>query len=146
MRRRALTSLFVLLTTAVLTAGLGGSASAATAAPSCAAFTEPPHLRVGGTRMYSTGQFDCLDEVLGMTVTVCIEEQYSATAAWYSRGCTTVKDLYEWRDSIEATHSISIPVYATFLRATVTGTNARGDRATFTSPPLWWFNCACYLG
>ena len=144
--RRTLASFFVLVSTAGLLAGLGGTASAADVAlPRCAAVAEPPHLRVGGTRMYSTGTFSCLNAAPGMSVTVCIEERYSVDGPWWSSGCTTVKDT-ESRSSIEATHSIGVPVSATFLRATVTGVNANGDRASFTTPPVWWFNCACYIG
>jgi hypothetical protein len=146
--RRSLTSLLVLASAAMLTVGMAGTASAAeaVAASPCVAVAEPPHLKVGGARRYSTGSVNSTSAAYGLSVTVCIEEQYAVDAPWWSRGCTTVKDLYEARSSIEATASTSVPVYATYLRATVTGVNSRGDRSTFTTPPVFWFNCACYIG
>lgn len=146
--RRSLASFLVLVSTGALVVGLGGTASASsvTVSTDCVAVTEPPHLKpLTGTRLYSTGTFHCLAEATGMKVTVCIEEQYSPTAAWWSRGCTTNTDV-ESTSTISVTHSMSVPVYATFLRATVTGVNDRGETASFTTPPVWWFNCACYIG
>lgn len=148
--RRTLASLFVLVSTAGLVVGLGGAASASAApvsANGCVAYAEPPHLDVlKSSRIVATGTLSCLAAATGMTIEVCIEEQYSATSPWWSRGCTTVSDPNELRENISATHSMSVPVYATFLRTTVRGWNAAGKSASFTSPPVWWFNCACYIG
>lgn len=146
--RRSLASSFVLVAAAVLTVGLAGTASATAALPvdgSCAAVVEPPHLRPGGTRLWSTGRFECLEPATMMEVTVCIEEQNAFTGQWWSYGCTTAGS-YELGYSVEATHSIGVPVYATTLRSTVSGKNARGDRVYMASPPTPWFNCACYIG
>jgi hypothetical protein len=143
-----LSSLLVLASSALLVIGLGGTASAS-ALPvngSCYAYTEPPHLVVGSSGLYATGTYSCNTPSTGMKVTVCIEEQYALDAPWWSRGCTTVSDLYELRSSVQATHRASVPVYATYLRATVTGTNSRGETVTFATPPVFWFNCACYIG
>ncbi len=149
--RRSLASLFVLVSTAGLLVGLGGTASAATAPVSsngCVAYSDVPHLDVLGrsSRIVATGTLSCLAEAKGMTIEVCIEEQYALDAPWRSRGCTTVSDPNEYRDTISATHEASVPVYATWLRATVRGWNAAGKSATFTTPPTFWFNCACYIG
>lgn len=146
--RRATKSLLVLLSAAALVTGMAGAASASSAisANGCVAYAEPPHLLVGSTSgLYSTGTFTCAADAPGMTITVCIEEQYSPTAPWWSRGCTTHTDL-EARSTISATHRMSIPVYFTYLRATVYGSNAYGQSASFTTPPVPWFNCACYIG
>ena len=149
--RRSLTSSFVLLAAAVITVGLSGTASAAAAPVSskggCVAAADVPHLDVGGTnRIITTGRFECATAATGTKITVCIEEQYSTTGPWYSRGCTTASDLYEYRTAISATHSMSVPVYATWLRTSVTASNAAGGAATYTSAPVFWFNCACYIG
>ena len=145
--RRTLASLVVLVSTAGLLVGLAGTASAAAVSTGCAAVSDVPHLNVGGSsRIVTTGRFECLAAATGMTITVCIQEQYNATSPWWSRGCTTVNDLYEYRSSISATHSMSVPVYATWLRTTVTARNDAGHSSTFASPPAFWFNCACYIG
>lgn len=146
--RRSLAALLVVASTAAFTVTLGSGATASTAAAisTCVAVGEPPHLRPGaGTRLYATGTFTCATAATGMRVTVCVEEQYSLTAPWWSRGCTTVSDT-EPRTTVEATHTMGVPVYATFLRTTVYGTNDKGQTASFRTPPVFWFNCACYIG
>ena len=149
--RRPLASLLVAVSTAGMLVGLSGTASAAAAPVSskggCVAAADVPHLDVGGSsRIVTTGRFECVSAATGTTITVCIEEQYSTTGPWYSRGCTTASDPSEYRTSISATHSMYVPVYATWLRTSVTASNAAGGAATYTSPPAFWFNCACYIG
>ncbi|HEV2891239.1 MAG TPA: hypothetical protein VGX28_12765 [Frankiaceae bacterium] len=149
--RRTLASFFVLVSTAGLLVGLGGTASAAEAPVSsngCVAYSDVPHLDVvkQSSRIVSTGTLSCLAESTGMTIEVCVEEQYAVDAPWWKRGCVKVTDLNEYRDTIEATVSVSVPVYATWLRTTVRGWNAAGKSATFATPPTFWFNCACYIG
>lgn len=145
--RRLLASFVVLLSAAAFTVTLGNASTASEAALSpCVAYGEPPHLKpLSGTRLYATGTFTCTSAAPGMTVTVCIEESYNGTGSWWSRGCTTVSDP-ESRTRVSATEEASVPVYATFLRTRVVGSNAYGQRASFTTPPVFWFNCACYIG
>jgi len=144
--RRSLATLLVLASAAMLTVGTAGAASAEPVPAPCVAVVEPPHLKLGGTQLYATGSFTCTEAAYGMTVTVCIEEQYALDAEWWTRDCATEEELGEARTYIEATASTFVPVYATYVRATVTGTNARGDVSTFATPPVFWFNCACYVG
>lgn len=148
--RRSLRSSFVLAAAATLVVSLAGTASATgtTTLPvdgSCAAVVEPPHLRPGGSRLWATGRFECLEPVAMMEVTVCIEERYGIDGPWWSNGCTKAGS-YEVGYSVEATHSIGVPVTFVTLRSTVTGTNANGDKVFMASPPTPWFNCACYIG
>lgn len=149
MRRSLASSVFVLASAAALVVGLGGTAVAGPVSDGCLAVVEPPHLDVGKTnQIVATGSFSCYEAATGMTVEVCIEERYTATpeSEWWLHGCTTVTEPDELRDTIEATHSISMPVYATFLRATVRGVNDAERTASSRSAPVWWFNCACYIG
>jgi hypothetical protein len=145
--RRLLASAVVLLSAAAFTVTLGNASNAAEVALSpCAAYGEPPHLKpLSGTRLYATGTFTCASAAPGMTVTVCIDESSTGTGPWWSRGCTTATE-YERVSSISATEAASVPVYATFLRTRVHGSNANGGSASFTTPPIFWFNCACYIG
>ena len=146
--RRSLTALFVLASSALITVSLAGTASAsAISASPCRAYSDVPHLQVGGgTRLTSQGTFSCNDVAPGMTVKVCIEESSDATAStWWSRGCTTLSQV-EDTNQIVANVFVSVPVYATFLRTHVEGVNSLNQKATWNSPPVWWFNCACYVG
>ncbi|HEX8004194.1 MAG TPA: hypothetical protein VF519_16015 [Mycobacteriales bacterium] len=147
--RRTLASLLVAVSAAGLLVGLAGTASASALPVSgdCVAYGDVPHLNVGGTsRIVTTGTFSCAAAHPGMAITVCIEEMYGVAGPWYSRGCTSDSDLNELRTSLTATHSMSVPVYATYLRTVVRGTNADGSSVNYTSPPVFWFNCACYIG
>lgn len=146
MRRRSIASLFVLIASTVFVVSLGSAASAAAvSAYPCQAVSEPPHLVVGNSRLHAEGTFHCVTAATGMTITVCIQEQSSPTAAWWTRACTTNKEL-ESASTVSVDATSSVPVYATYLRATVHGVNDRGETADFATPPVFWFNCACYIG
>jgi hypothetical protein len=128
-----------------LSAVAGPFASASYAAvSSCAAVGDVPHLIPNRSGIHSSGTFRCLDAAPGMTITVCIEEQIG-TGTWWQRGCAS-KTAGEATDTVDQTVTVSVMVYSTLLRTTVSGHNDTGATASYKSPPIFWFNCACYIG
>ena len=124
---------------------MSGTASAAT----CVAVAEPPHLVPGEGGIHASGTFHCADGAFtGMTVTVCIEERFilgSDDPTWYSHGCeTTVAEGAA--QTVVGRVTVDMMVYSTYLRTTVTAINDNGDAGQTESPPVFWFNCACYIG
>jgi hypothetical protein len=143
-RRRSLASAAVLALSVAFVLPLGGTASAGT----CAAAGDVPHLVPNENGIHATGWFACADAAPGMTVTVCIEERYTyltGETAWFERGCATTTEA-EPSTRIKGTVEIPMMVYSTWLRTRVTALNGTGDTATYTSPRMFWFNCACYVG
>jgi hypothetical protein len=143
-RRRSLASATVLALSAALALPLGGTAYAGT----CTAAGDVPHLVPNENGIHATGVFGCAEAATGMSVTVCIEERFTNVTGedtWFSDGCaTTVANAAA--TSVTGTVEIPMMVYSTLLRTTVTAVNDNGDTAAFTSPPMFWFNCACYVG
>ena len=144
MRRRTAIP-FVSLLAAALSAPLTGAAYAESL--TCAAYGIPPHLEPGRYDLWASGTFSCVGDAEGMRVIVCAQEQDGGLGSqtWRTLGCETAYGEGA-TDSISAEVGVPVMVYATFLRVTVTGTNADGHTATFTSPPIYWFNGACYIG
>ncbi len=128
------------LAAALLAVPLAGTAAAAV----CGAVAVPPHLEDNALR--GSGSYRCTEAAGGMTITVCIEEWAGdlTVDVWEVRACETVTSA-EPTDALDATAAMQIVIYSTYLRTTVTGTNERGEEASFTSPPLLWFNCACAI-
>jgi hypothetical protein len=142
-RRRSLASATVLAVALALP--LGGTASAGT----CVTAGDVPHLVPNENGIHATGVFDCADAAEGMSITVCIEERFANIGGaedWWSHGCETTSATDGAVSSITGTMTIQMMVYSTYLRTTVTAVNNAGDQGTFTSPPMFWFNCACYVG
>jgi hypothetical protein len=135
----------VLALSAALALPLGGTAYAGT----CAAAGDVPHLAPGRYGILAHGMFTCADPAEGMSVTVCIEEaslNAGGEQTWFSRGCETTANVDGATTSVSGEVEVQMMVYSTTLRTTVTALNAAGDTGTFTSPPMFWFNCACYVG
>lgn len=143
MRTRSLAPLLALTT--ALTVPLTGTAYAA----GCSGFAVPPHLNVERTGIEGSGSMHCESAATNMTVTVCVEELagglLAVNAEWWSLGCTTTSTVEATTD-VQGTVVVQMPVYSTYLRTTVTGTNDNGDTVATKSVPVWWFNCACYVG
>jgi hypothetical protein len=121
---------------------LAGSA----AATGCTATSGPALYRYGTGRIAGRGSYGCDEAATGMTVTVCVEQSHDVQAeTWVPLGCATVTEL-DAVSRVSAVAEIGVPVYATWLRTSTTGTNDAGVTASSVSPPVWWFNCACYVG
>lgn len=121
---------------------LAGSA----AAGGCTATSGPALYRYGTGRIAGRGTFGCDEAATGMTVTVCVEQSHDVQAeTWLPLGCATVTEA-EAVTGVSAVAEISVPVYAVWLRTSTTGVNDAGLTATSASLPVWWFNCACYIG
>jgi hypothetical protein len=133
-------SLVPALALAALAGPLGGTSYAST----CGAVAEPPHLMPNEYGIRASGTFGCLEGSTGMTVTVCVEEQ-DGLGGWFSRGCNTTTKA-EPANVVTGLVSVDMMVYSTFLRTTVSATNDNGDTAGAKSAPMFWFNCACYVG
>lgn len=144
MRIRSLAPLLAL--TAVTTVPLAGTASAH---ERCSAFAVPPHLVPGEYGLRASGSMHCSAAATNMTITVCVEEWNDALLGtggeWWQRGCATTTQAEATQD-LNGEVVVSMPVYATYLRATVTGSNDNGDTAAAKSAAVYWFNCACYVG
>ncbi|HWL35694.1 MAG TPA: hypothetical protein VNQ77_05825 [Frankiaceae bacterium] len=126
----------------LLVVPLAGSA----AATGCAATSGPALYRYGTGSIAGRGTFGCDEAATGMTVTVCVEQSHDVQAeTWTPLGCVTTTEL-EAVDEVSAVAEIGVPVYATWLRTSTTGVNDTGATATSVSLPVWWFNCACYIG
>lgn len=141
--RRFVARAAVSLLPAALLLPFGGVASAGT----CVAVGDAPHMVPRKNGIHASGTFACADETQGMTVVVCIEELMTGLAedTWWQRGCANASAGEQARQ-VTAEVEVDMMVYSTWLRTTVTGVNAAGDTATFTGPPVLWFNCACYIG
>ncbi len=147
--RRSLAPLFVLLSSALLTVSLAGTASAAPPLPTgpCRAYSDVPHLDVGkSSHLVTTGTFTCDFASPLMTITVCIEEQYNLQAEWWQRECASLTQPEE-TTQVQETLLGSVPVYATYLRTHVYGYLGESIEpvAEWVTPPVFWFNCACYI-
>jgi hypothetical protein len=144
-RRRSLASATVLALSAALVLPLGGVASAS----ACVTAGDVPHLVANENGIHAAGVFGCADPAEGMSITVCIEERFLSIAGaeeWWSRGCETTTEPDGAVSTITGSVTVPMMVYSTYLRTTVTAVNNAGDAGTFTSPPMFWFNCACYVG
>lgn len=141
MARRTAISLVPALVLAALVGPFAGTASAST----CVTVAEPPHLMPYEYGIRASGTFGCLEGSTGMTVDVCIEELDSFTGEWFLRGCETTTKT-EPANRITGEVHVDMMVYSTFLRTTVTATDDNGDTGETKSPPMFWFNCACYVG
>jgi hypothetical protein len=137
--------LTLLVAPALAFVGLVGPLGTASYAGTCATVAEPPHLVVGENGIHASGTFGCADPVSGIAVTVCIEEQSSVNGVWWARGCKTTKEAEE-SQVVTGTVEIPMMVYSTFLRTTVKVVDDAGDAGAAKSPPVFWFNCACYIG
>lgn len=148
--RRSLAASIVLLSSALLAVSLTGTASAAPPLPTgpCRAYSDVPHLDVGhSTHLVTTGTFSCDFSSPLMGITVCIEEQSNPDAEWWQRECATLSQTEE-TNQIQETVLGSVPVYATYLRTHVYGYIGESIEpvAEWVTPPVFWFNCACYVG
>lgn len=139
--RRLAYSLVPALALAALAVPFAGTSYAST----CAAVAQPPHLMVNESEIHASGTFACGDAATGMTVTVCIEEEYTVTGEWFSLGCDTTTATTKTH-AVYGVAGVPQMVYSTYLRTTVLGTNDAGDTAGAKSAPMFWFNCACYVG
>jgi hypothetical protein len=136
-RRTALLAVPLLALTA-LVGPLGGASYAST----CGALAEPPHLIPGEIDIHASGTVGCADAVTGMSVTACIEER-GGTGEWWQLGCETATAAAQ---ALTVKVQVPMMVYSTWLRTTVTATDEAGDTAAAKTPPVFWFNCACYVG
>ncbi len=119
-------------------------ANPAHAAVNCAAVAVPAHYNPFTFTIEGQGEFACREPAAGMTVTVCLEEQLGGVlgGSWYTDACQTVTSQ-ESTQQIGAKVSTRVPIYGTFFRTVVTGSNANGDTASDKSAPTPWVNCAC---
>lgn len=138
MRRLTVVPITFLLS--ALAVPFAGTASAA----ACLAVAVPPHFVPWRSRIEGAGSFRCDQPAAGMTITVCVEEDLGSQG-WWQRGCETVTAEGE-AETVSAKVAVDVMVYSTFLRTTVVASNANGDTAQVESPPVFWFNCACYIG
>ena len=148
--RRSLAALAVPVLAALCTVSLAGPASAAPPLPTgpCRAYSDVPHLDLGrSSHLVTTGTFSCDFPSPLMTITVCIEEEYTVGAEWWQRECATLSQDVE-TTQIQETVLGSVPVYATYLRTHVYGYIGESIEpvAEWVTPPVFWFNCACYIG
>lgn len=142
MRRRLV--LLVTVLPVALTGPLAGTAHAAT----CAAVAVPPHFVPWRGTIEASGTFRCDQPAPGMTLTVCVEEllgDLTSQQEWFVRGCETAVAEGE-TEALSSRVAVDVMVYSTYLRTTVSAANANGDVAETKSPPVFWFNCACYIG
>jgi hypothetical protein len=124
---------------------LVGPLGTASYAGTCAAVAEPPHLVPGEIDIHASATFGCGEAATGMTVTVCIEERDGVTGEWWQQGCATTTQA-EAAQTITGKVQIPMMVYSTWLRTTATAANDAGDTGAAKTPPVFWFNCACYIG
>jgi hypothetical protein len=148
--RRSLAALAVPVLAALCTVSLAGAASAAPPLPTgpCRAYSDVPHLDVGqSSHLVTTGTFSCDFASPLMSITVCIEEESSVGAEWWQRDCASLSQTVE-TTQVQETLLGSVPVYATYLRTHVYGYIGESIEpvAEWTTPPVFWFNCACYVG
>jgi hypothetical protein len=143
--RLAVLALAPLLATAAMVP-FAAPASAAV----CAAVAVPPHFNELTFAIEAEGSFACNDSSTGLTVTVCIQEQYGGALGLVVNGTwdTVVCSDPVSGNGPQVTAKVAlpqIPVYTTFFRTTVLGSTGAGDTAGAKSAPTPWFNCACYL-
>lgn len=117
--------------------------AAAHDAPSCVATATPPHPEPSRPGLHASGTFTCAVPAYDLFVTVCVERlQHGADAGWSTLGCSSMV-LNDGGSSVTADVTVATPEETAVLRATVTGSNDRGDTASGTSAPVVWPRCGC---
>jgi hypothetical protein len=139
-------SLFALLVTpALAAAALVGPLGGASYAGTCATVAEPPHLVYGEYGIHASATYGCADPVSGIAVTACIEEENTVTGEWRTLGCETTTQAESARTGTGSV-TVDVMVYSTWLRTTATVVDDAGGTGAAKTPPVFWFNCACYVG
>lgn len=117
--------------------------AAAHDAPGCVATATPPHPEPDRPGVHASGTFGCALPSFDLFVTVCIEELNPGTDSfWTTLGCSSTV-LNDGGSSVTADVTVAAPEETAVLRATVTGSNDRGDTASGTSAPVVWPRCGC---
>jgi hypothetical protein len=137
--------LALLVTPALAAAALVGPLGTASYAGTCATVAEPPHLVYGEYGIHASATYGCAEPVSGIAVTVCVEERNGVTGEWWSRGCATTAQEEAARTAT-GTVTVDVMVYSTWLRTTATVVDGAGGTGAAKTPPVFWFNCACYVG
>ena len=117
--------------------------AAAHTAPGCVATATPPHPDPAEPGLHASGTFACAVPAFDLLVTVCVEALYpDADSSWATLGCSSTV-LNDGGASVTADVTVAAPDRTAVLRATVTGSNDRGDTASGTSAPVVWPRCGC---
>ena len=117
--------------------------AAAHDAPTCVATATPPHPEPTRPGLHASGTFACAVPAFDLFVTVCVEElNPGKDASWSTLGCSSTV-LNDGGSSVTAEVTVAAPEETAVLRATVTGSNDRGDTASGSSVPVFWPRCGC---